>query len=163
VIAGRSAYVEQLKTHPLTRALRPDKLTLAGLEAVALAYLAQSASEQVPVVSMLSEPATAVRKRAEGLSETLNELAGVTAAVLECSARVGGGAEPETEVPSAGIALVVEGLSETQLERRLRAGRPPVISRIENGCVLMDARTVLPHDCEPLCDAVAAIAAAREN
>ncbi len=149
IIAGRADLITTLKRHPLTRALRPDKMTLAGLEAVALAYLRGEEGEHVPVIGMLREPASKVRSRARSLARKLNALPGVQAEVVATVARVGGGAEPERTVPSAGLRIHCEGLSETDLEERLRHSSTPIISRIEEGSVLLDLRTILPHQVKP--------------
>ncbi len=145
IIAGRADLIATLKRHPLTRALRPDKMTLAGLEAVALAYLRGDEEMQIPVIGMLRESATKIRARARKLAKKLNALEGVVAEVVATEARVGGGAEPQHTVPSAGLGIQLDGLSETQLEGRLRKRATPIIARLEEGRVILDLRTILPH------------------
>ena len=154
IIAGRADLIDRLKRHPLTRALRPDKMTLAGLEAVALAYLRGEAAPMIPVVGMLTEPASKIRTRARALARKVNALDGVTAEVVAMDSRVGGGAEPERTVPSAGLRIRCDGLSETQLEEHLRHLPTPVIARIEEGTVLLDLRTILPHQSKPFAAAL---------
>ena len=149
IIAGRADLIAQLKRHPLTRALRPDKLTLAGLEAVALAYLRGEEEQHVPVVAMLREPVAKLRSRARSLTRKLNALPDIHAEVIATVARVGGGAEPERTVPSAGLRIRVQGLSETQLELRLRNASVPIIGRLEEGHLILDLRTILPHQTKP--------------
>jgi L-seryl-tRNA(Ser) seleniumtransferase len=154
IIAGRADLIATLKRHPLTRALRPDKMTLAGLEAVALAYLRGDEERHIPVVAMLREPTTKVRARARGLARKLNAMDGIEAAVVATVARVGGGAEPERTVPSAGLRIQLEGFSETQLEQRLRRLATPIIARREEGRVVLDLRTILPHQSRPFANAL---------
>ncbi len=144
LIAGRKDLVDRLKRHPLTRALRTDKLTLAGLEATAAAYLAGRA-RSIPVVRMLLEPVEEVAARAGRLVTLLAGIPGLTAAVVDSTARVGGGAHPDARLPSAAVALTAE-LSETRLEQRLREASPPIIARIEEGRVLLDCRTLADSD-----------------
>jgi L-seryl-tRNA(Ser) seleniumtransferase len=161
IVVGKEPLVRKLRAHPLTRALRPDKLTLAGLEATLLAYVNHREKEWVPVVRMLTEPAEAVALRAEAVATELAKLPGLAVRVTPCQSRVGGGAAPETALPSFGVRLDVEGWSETQLDEALRRGDPPLVARIEDGSVLMDLRTIAAGDLEGLVAAVKNIVAAR--
>jgi len=145
LVAGRKDLVARLKKHPLTRALRTDKLTLAGLEATAAAYLAGRASS-IPVVRMLLEPVAQVRARATRLASLLADISGLEAHVTDSTARVGGGAHPDAALPSAAVTLFRPGLSETRLEQVLRSSSPPIIARIEEGRVLLDCRTLTEAD-----------------
>jgi L-seryl-tRNA(Ser) seleniumtransferase len=149
IIAGRKDLVDRLKRHPLTRALRPDKLTFAALEAVALAFLRDAASE-IPVVSMLRESEDETAARAEIVADGLRNVPSVTATVVRCRAKVGGGAEPERTIASAGVRIAREGTSENAFEAALRRTSPPVIARIEGGCVLLDLKTVRDFEVEQL-------------
>jgi L-seryl-tRNA(Ser) seleniumtransferase len=137
IVAGRAELVERLRRHPLHRALRSDKLTLAALEGTLALYLDRP--DELPVVRMLREPAEAVRARAVRLAEATG------GAVEETVARVGGGALPLAELPSYACAV------EEELAAALRAHEPPVIA------VLRDGRTML--DCRTLTDAEAGEAA----
>jgi L-seryl-tRNA(Ser) seleniumtransferase len=147
VVLGRAELVERLRRHPLQRAVRADKLTLAALEATLRLHLdPERARRDVPVLRMLAEPAEHVRERAERLAA----LAGgeVTATV----ARVGGGALPLAELPSFACAV------EEQLAAALRAGDPPVIGVVRDGRLLLDCRTLADGEVD---DIAAAVAAAR--
>src|SRR3954467_1928860 len=128
IVVGRADLVEKLRRHPLQRALRADKLTLAALEATLALYL--DAPERIPVVAALREDAAAVRARAERLA------AAVGGAVEETRARVGGGALPLAELPSFACAV------EESLAAPLRAGDPPVIGIVRDGRLLLDCRTL---------------------
>ena len=144
VIVGRADLVERLRRHPLQRALRADKLTLAALEGTLLLYLdPERAARDIPVLRMLGEPAQSVRSRAE-------RLAGLTGGeVEETVARVGGGALPLAELESYACAL------EEQIARALRLGDPPVIGLVRDGRLLLDCRTVAEDEVDELAAAVA--------
>jgi len=138
VIVGRPDLVGRLRRHPLSRALRPDKLTIAGLEAVVRDYLSGDPWSRVPVLRIISEPLDVVRARAEALVLDLAAV-DIPAEVVDTEARVGGGAAPHATVPSVGVRLAERA---TALEAKLRGGRPPVIGRIEDDALVLDMRTV---------------------
>jgi L-seryl-tRNA(Ser) seleniumtransferase len=147
IVVGRADLVELLRRHPLQRALRADKLTIAALEGTLGLYLdPELAARQVPVLRMLHEPAEAVRARAERLAEA------VGGEVEETVARVGGGALPLAELPSFACA-VEEGLADS-----LRSGEPPVVCVLRDGRLLLDCRTLTDAEAE---EAAAAVLAAR--
>jgi L-seryl-tRNA(Ser) seleniumtransferase len=147
IIVGRAELVERLRRHPLQRALRADKLTLAALEATLVLYLdPELATREVPVLRMLAEPLETVRARAERLAAL------VGGDVEPTVGRVGGGALPLTELPSFACA-VEEGLAP-----KLRDTEPPVIGVVRDGRCLLDCRTLRD---EELDDVAAAVAAAR--
>ena len=130
IVVGRAELVERLRRHPLQRALRADKLTLAALEGTLALYLDPArALQEVPVLRMLNEPFEAVRARAERLAEA------VGGEVEETVGRVGGGALPLAELPSFACAV------EEELAAPLRAGEPPVVGVLRDG--RLPAR--LPH------------------
>jgi L-seryl-tRNA(Ser) seleniumtransferase len=148
IVVGRAELVERLRRHPLQRALRADKLTLAALEGTLALYLDhERARREVPVLRMLDEPVEAVRARAERLA------AAVGGEVEETVARVGGGALPLAELESFACAV------EEELAAALRAGEPPVIAIVRDGRTLLDCRTLT--DAEAVEVAAAAAAARR--
>jgi L-seryl-tRNA(Ser) seleniumtransferase len=143
VAAGRAELVERLRRHPLQRALRADKLTLAALEGTLALYLdPERAGAEVPVLRMLREPPERVRERAERLARL------VSGTVEETVARVGGGALPLRELPSFACA-VEEGLAEP-----LRAGEPPVVAVVRDGRTLLDCRTLADSELDEVAEAV---------
>jgi L-seryl-tRNA(Ser) seleniumtransferase len=147
IIVGRAELVERLRRHPLQRALRADKLTLAALEATLALYLdPELAAREVPVLRMLAEPLEKVRARAQRLASL------VGGDVEPTVGRVGGGALPLTELPSFACAV------EEELASRLRDAEPPVIGVVRDGRCLLDCRTLCD---EELDDVAAAVAAAR--
>ena len=142
VVAGRAELVERLRRHPLQRALRADKLSLAALEGTLALYLDRP--HEIPVLRMLREPADAVRARAERLADA------VGGALEATVARVGGGALPLAELPS--YACVVE----EELAGALRVGEPPVVAVVRDGHTLLDCRTLTDAEAEEVAAAVAA-------
>jgi L-seryl-tRNA(Ser) seleniumtransferase len=143
LIVGKAALVDRLRQHPLARALRVDKATLAALEATLLAYLRGRATEELPVWQMISAPLAWVRARAERLAALLGP---ERAEALPCTSAVGGGSLPGETLPS--YALALRGAPPDLLAQRLRAADPPVVARISEGRLLLDLRTVL-EDQEP--------------
>jgi len=143
IVVGRADLVDRLRRHPLQRALRADKLTIAALEGTLGLYLdPERAASEVPVLRMLQQPAEAVRARAENLAEA------VGGEVEETVARVGGGALPLAELPSFACAV------EEELATPLRAGEPPVVGVIRDGRLLLDCRTLTDIEAEEAASAV---------
>jgi L-seryl-tRNA(Ser) seleniumtransferase len=140
IVVGRGELVEKLRRHPLQRALRADKLTLAALEGTLA--LAVDAPDEIPVLRMLREPPEAVRARAARLAEL------VGGEVEETVARAGGGSLPLTELPSFACAV------EEELAVKLRAGDPPVIVVLRDGRTLLDCRTLTDGEAEEVAEAV---------
>lgn len=139
IVVGRADLVERLRRHPLQRALRADKLTLAALEGTLALYRSGSAP---PVLRMLTEPAESVRARAERLAE-------LTGGTVEATvARAGGGSLPTTDLESFACALE-EGLAEP-----LGRGDPPVIGILRDGVLLLDCRTLTDEEVEEAARAV---------
>jgi L-seryl-tRNA(Ser) seleniumtransferase len=143
IVVGRAPLVERLRRHPLQRALRADKLTLAALEGTLALALDPATRDEVPVLRMLHEPLESVRARAERLAELLG------GEVEETVARVGGGALPLTEIPSAACAV------EEELAERLRLGEPPVVAVVRDGRTLLDCRTLTDEELAEVATAVA--------
>ncbi len=124
----------------MARAMRPDKTTLAGVAATLALYRAGVATRTVPVWRAISMPAEVLRGRATVLAAELGDLA----EAVDLASTVGGGALPGETLPSAGIAL--RARSADRLLGRLRAGRPPIVARIDAARVVLDLRTVDPSE-----------------
>jgi len=141
IIAGRKALVGRLRTHPLMRALRADKITFAILEATLAEYVAGRAATTIPVQQMLHLSAEAIESRAHALAGRL-AAAGWRVAMISGSSAVGGGSAAGLELPT--VLLSIERGDEPAhvTERWLRALDPPVIARIEHERVVLDLRTV---------------------
>jgi len=143
IIVGRAELVERLRHHPLTRALRVDKFTIAGLSATLAAYQAGRALAEIPVWRMIALSAEEVRRRARRLARRVASL-GVEAEVVPGNSTIGGGSLPGETLPTWLVALRVA--SADALARHLRLGEPAVVGRIEEGRFLIDLRTVLPEE-----------------
>jgi L-seryl-tRNA(Ser) seleniumtransferase len=143
IVLGRADLVERLRRHPLQRALRIDKLSLAALEGTLLLHL--EAPERIPVLRTLAQEASAVRARAERLA------AATGGEVEETVGRVGGGALPLAELPSFACAL------EEALATPLRAGDPPVIGVVRDGRLLLDCLTLTDEEAEEAAASVNAL------
>jgi L-seryl-tRNA(Ser) seleniumtransferase len=145
IVVGRAELVERLRRHPLQRALRADKLTLAALEGTLALYLEpERALRQVPVLRMLNEPLADVRARAEGLA------AAGGGEVEKTVGRVGGGALPLAELPSFACAV------EESLAAPLREAEPPVVGVVRDGRLLLDCRTLTDAEAGEVAGAVLA-------
>ena len=145
IVVGRADLVEQLRRHPLQRALRADKLTLAALEGTLALYLDPThALREIPVLRMLHEPVEGVRARAERLARL------VDGTVEETVGRVGGGALPLAELPSFACAV------EEDLAAPLRRANPPVIGIVRDGRLLLDCRTLTDAEVDEVGEAVRA-------
>jgi L-seryl-tRNA(Ser) seleniumtransferase len=149
LILGNAEVVQRLKQHPLTRALRPDKLTLAGLEATLRLYLNEAeAVAGIPTLRMLAMPLAEADRLARSLARTIKRRwpGRFEVAIQDHISRSGGGALPMVPIPSRALALELPPLAPHQLEERLRASSPPVIARLEHDRLLLDVRTILPED-----------------
>jgi L-seryl-tRNA(Ser) seleniumtransferase len=144
IVVGRADLVDRLRRHPLQRALRADKLTLAALEGTLALALDPASRDAVPVLRMLHEPVAAVRARAERLAAL------VDGDVEDTVARVGGGALPLMELPSAACAV------EEELVGPLRLGEPPVVGLVRDGRTLLDCRTLTDAEVDEVAAAVLA-------
>jgi L-seryl-tRNA(Ser) seleniumtransferase len=142
-IVGRADLVARLRRDPLTRAMRPDKVTLAALAATLGIYRAGRAIEEIPVWRMIAEPVDALRASAEVLLAGLADLAAAVR-IVDSQATVGGGSLPDEVLPSVALEIGGPGLSPDRLIAALRTGEPAVIGRIAGDAVLLDLRTVAP-------------------
>lgn len=137
IVVGHRSEISALRKHSLMRAIRPDKLTLAALGATLVHYIRQEAEREVPVWRMISASAEELESRARVLASQLG------ATVVETRSAIGGGSLPGQTQPSWAIAF--DTPSADRLAAAFRHASPPVISRIENGRVLLDLRAILPE------------------
>jgi L-seryl-tRNA(Ser) seleniumtransferase len=150
IVLGKGALVERLRRHPIARAVRVDKLQIAALERVLLAYATDRRAE-IPTWRMLREPAEEVRHRAELLAKALDgDLEG--AHVVRCESSVGGGSMPGHAIASYGVEVRVP--EPNAMAARLRSGSPSVFCRVTERGVLVDLRTVAGEDLPDLARAV---------
>lgn len=153
LIVGKHEIVSQLRKHPLYRALRSDKIRSAALEATLVAHQRDLAQNEVPVIQMLSLTTEELRHRAQSIVDGLN-LNRVKIELLEGKSALGGGAGPTSTFPTTLIAISHPEQSAQDIEHQLRNSSPPIISRISEGKVLLDLRTVFEDQLPLLKDAL---------
>ena len=143
IIAGDRELVDKVSAHPLARAVRIDKLSIAALSATLLHYLRQEATQKVPIWRMIVETPESLESRAAGWAAYIGE----SAAVRSGFSTIGGGSLPGEVLPTAPVSLdAPDELGRAEgLAARLRQGDPPVIGRIEDNRIFLDPRTVLPE------------------
>jgi L-seryl-tRNA(Ser) seleniumtransferase len=159
---GNKEVVARLRQNPLARALRPDKLTLAALEATVRLYLEEPrAVAALPTLRMLTRPVKELERQARTLARSIRRRWGeaLQVEVRASEGRVGGGALPQTALPSRALALSLPPMAPHELEKRLRQAQPPIIGRVEYGALLLDLRTVLPEDQPALLNALEEVVA----
>ena len=142
ILVGRRDLIDRMRRHPLMRALRPDKLTLAALSATLLHYWKGEAPRAIPVWRMIAAGPAELEARARSWAAAL-QADGIPAAVCPARSTVGGGSLPGETLPST--ALVLRPADPEAFAARLRRAQPPVVARIQEGAVWFDARTVLPE------------------
>jgi L-seryl-tRNA(Ser) seleniumtransferase len=152
ILSGRSDLIARMRSNSLFRALRVDKLAYAALEATLLAYVKRD-HDAVPTLRMMRLSAKEIGSRAEAIAGRIRS-ATVRADVIDGNSVIGGGAAPSSALPTRVLALAVDGLSADELAARLRTSDPPVVARVEDGCVLLDLRTVFPAQDETLAQAL---------
>jgi L-seryl-tRNA(Ser) seleniumtransferase len=183
IIVGRREALARIAQHPLMRAVRIDKLTLAALEATLRHYQRQEASEQIPIWRMIATPLKALRQRTERWAATLEQW-GIKAASIDGQSTIGGGSLPGETLPTTLLSIPERALSAPdvplattnhlphaadhqkknagsgagialeQFATQLRTGIPPVIARLSRERLLLDPRTILPEQDEPLLQAL---------
>ncbi|MBC7325470.1 MAG: L-seryl-tRNA(Sec) selenium transferase [Moorella sp. (in: Bacteria)] len=153
IILGRRALVDTIASHPLTRALRVDKMTLAALEATLRLYRNPArAIREIPTLAALVAGTDVLRRRAQQLQDLLAGLLGpgVHLEIKEIASQAGGGSLPLTELPSWGVAVIPGGMPVEELALRLRRTDPPVLARVQDDTLVLDVRTLLPGESEEL-------------
>jgi L-seryl-tRNA(Ser) seleniumtransferase len=149
VILGRKEYLDRIKKNPLHRAVRVDKMTLAGLEATLHLYRdPMRAVDQVPTLRMLTRPLDSIKRSASALARRLRAVAGgrFTVELIDGQSQVGGGALPLGDLPTRLVAVRPEGRPVARVEERLRGRQVPIICRTQQERLLLDVRTMLPGD-----------------
>lgn len=136
LIAGQAETIERIRRNPMFRALRIDKLVTQALEN-ALRAVVLERWDDLPAIAMIRQSAETICGRAERFREQLN----IPATVIVGESLVGGGSTPDQSLPTYLLAI-----PQPEMERRLRLGKPPVITRVEKGQLLIDLRTVFPHE-----------------
>lgn len=146
IIAGRAELIQRLKAHPLTRALRLDKVAIAGLSATLLHYRLGQAEREIPVWRMIGAPLEALETRARRWARRLRRH-GVDATTQSDRSAIGGGSLPGVTLPTVAVAIAPDGSTSVDaLAAALRRADPPLVGRISGDRLLLDPRTVLPSD-----------------
>lgn len=158
IILGRKELIATLRRHPLARAVRMDKASIAGLAVTLLHYLRGEAEQKVPVWRMIAMPLPDLQRRAQRWAQSLP----CRASVIEGRSMIGGGSLPEESLPTYLLAIPAQQQrTVTELAARLRHGTPAVVARIERDHLLLDPRTVEPEADEALLSALRAALAQR--
>ncbi|MDO8283292.1 MAG: L-seryl-tRNA(Sec) selenium transferase [Thermodesulfovibrionia bacterium] len=153
IIIGKKKYIQMIQKNPMLRALRIDKLTLASLEATFMQFLdEEKAVRDIPTLRMLTEKKDIIKKRAQkiltSLKKPLSDHADIT--IISDQSRAGGGSLPETDFPTFVVSIKPLKMSVNKFEKKLRESTTPVIARIQDGALLVDARTVLDREIKSL-------------
>jgi L-seryl-tRNA(Ser) seleniumtransferase len=148
IILGKKIYIDMMKKNPLTRALRPDKFTLAGLESTLLLYFErETAIREIPTLRMINESAAVLKRKAQKIARVLQSRCNnISVTVVPLGSEVGGGTLPDVVIPSFGVGLKPHSISLENFETRLRSLNVPIIGRIERNVFLLDMRTLVKDD-----------------
>jgi L-seryl-tRNA(Ser) seleniumtransferase len=160
IIIGKARYVQRLKKHPLARAIRVDKFTIAALEATLKAYFdPQMALDEIPTLRMITVSLEELRERANKLASMLSERASekFEVRVEDEVSRAGGGALPLAELPTAVVSVTPRQSYVVDIEKKLRANKPPIIVRIKEEKILLDVRTILPEEYHEVVEAFSGV------
>ena len=154
LVVGKQAIIARLRKHPLYRALRSDKLRLAALEATLISHQREMAEVEVPVIQMLALTADNLEQHAKSMIEKVDQSGAIKLQLQKGESTVGGGAGPTSTLPTTLIAITHTEKSAQQIEYELRSLSPPIISRISEGKVLLDLRTVFPDQLPAVLEAL---------
>ena len=159
IIAGRRVLIEKLNKHPMARALRVDKLTLAALWATLHLYRKpEVARRKVPLLSLLDTSIENLRNRAQRLAPQMAAAEAIESAQpLDSTTYLGGGSIPTQQLPTCCIALKPASISVDRLATALRSNKPSVVGRIQDERLLLDLRTVMPRQDQALVEAVTGV------
>jgi L-seryl-tRNA(Ser) seleniumtransferase len=166
MILGKKQYLDPIRSNPLARALRIDKMTLAALEATLTQYLdEEKAIRDIPTLWMLTQPLSEIQRKAELLASGIKSIGDnkLTVAIQDDLSQTGGGALPTGKLPTKVVAIGHKSLSANQIETRLRLGKPAIITRIKEGMVLFDPRTLNDGEIGKIAESVKAILAIADN
>ncbi|UCH80921.1 MAG: L-seryl-tRNA(Sec) selenium transferase [Nitrospiraceae bacterium] len=159
LIVGRKKLIQKIQTNPMMRAMRIDKMTFAALEATLMQYLdEEKALMQIPTLRMLTESEDIIKKRAKKIFKALKKPVSESADidVQPEQSRAGGGSLPEADFPTYVVSIRTHKITVNALEKKLRLGNPPVIARIKENELLIDARTIQDREIKTLVTCVIA-------
>jgi L-seryl-tRNA(Ser) seleniumtransferase len=167
IILGEAETIKRVKSNPLMRALRVDKLTYAALEATVDIYLSGRAIEEIPALAALHATKETIASRARAFVSRADSIGDSSLklplhfTLMDGASVVGGGSAPETQLPTTLIGVASDLMGADEIEKRLRRGDPPVIVRIVEDRVVLDLRTVAPGDEKDLMEALRGLTAPR--
>jgi L-seryl-tRNA(Ser) seleniumtransferase len=144
LLSGREDLIKRVRSNPLFRALRVDKLTYAALEGTLMEYIRQN-HDAIPFARMMRLSAAEIHSRAEAMQKQLSGAAHLKTTIISGESLVGGGSAPTSSLPTFLLAVSAASLSADELAAHLRRNAPPIVARVEDGRVLLDLRTVLSH------------------
>ncbi len=154
IIIGKKKYIDMMKTHPLNRALRIDKTTLAALESTLRLYLNEDKICEIPTMNLLMMTVDEIEKRAQALLEAINKKVSKNSKlkfeIKDDFSKVGGGSMPLEQIPTRCIVISSEAMSITKLEERLRKYDTPIITRLYKNQVFIDLRTIRDKEIEEI-------------
>ncbi len=159
VIVGKREYIERIQKNPMTRAMRIDKLTLAGFEATVMEYIdEEKAIKSIPTLRMLMQKPEEIKARAHKIAKKLRmEIKNARIDVIPDTSRAGGGALPEVDLPTFAVSIKTAEISVNEFEERLRKGNPPIIARIKEDSLVLDVRTIRERDFEGIVQGIKAV------
>ncbi len=159
IIAGKSKYISMLKKHPLLRAIRIDKLSLAALEGTLMEYILGDPVHDIPVLAMLNIAADELKGRASQLNELITQYkhTNLRAEVIPINSPAGGGALPAAVLSGYGVAVSLPEMSADKLERYLRQREKPIVARIQEDRVIFDVRCLGERDMVEIASALSAL------
>ncbi|MCP3901924.1 MAG: L-seryl-tRNA(Sec) selenium transferase, partial [Desulfobacteraceae bacterium] len=155
IILGKKDVIDVIKSNPLTRALRIDKLTLAALESTFRLYRdEEDVIKKIPTLRMLTDSYSNIKKRASTILKKLEPALpkNVKIKLADLLSRPGGGAFPSLTLPSCCITINSKKISATELEKKLRNNETPIIGRIEDDCFIIDPRTIQRGEEKIICE-----------
>ena len=152
VIVGKRDYIAMIQKNPLARAMRIDKLTLAGFEATLMEYSdEENAKKTVPTIRMLLQQSEEIKKRAKTIAKRIKKVVeNASINVMADSSRAGGGSLPEVDLPTYVVLIKPHEISVNELIVRLRKGTPPIIVRVKDDSLVLDVRTIMKQDVDSL-------------
>ncbi|MBI5181216.1 MAG: L-seryl-tRNA(Sec) selenium transferase, partial [Nitrospirae bacterium] len=160
LIVGKKKYLDMIANNPLARAIRIDKLTLAGLEATLREYLdEEKAIKNIPTLNMLCQPLSEIEKKAVYIADRLKAVNNkFEVSVVDETSQSGGGALPLVSLQTKVVAILSKNLSAARLEELLRKNNPPIICRIKEGRILLDPRTIQRDELDTVINSIKGIA-----
>ena len=163
IIVGKSPMIQRLKKHPMTRALRVDKMILSALEATLLSYVRGNWDQTIPAHQMLTLSESESHQKASALMEYLqrglNDHSPFTLNLVPTEGKVGGGTLPLQVLPGHGVQITHSSLSPNAIEERLRLGENPIIGRVDDHGLVLDVRTIFGWQYESILSALLQIQA----